>query len=141
MKNIILPIIGYLLLFVGSSKATETTSAASPLPGGSYVQAKSKAAQLKKSCRKMSIQKAGQQFVDNIAQQIVPHWIGTPWDFNGITQSPGKGKIACGYFVTTVLRDAGVKINRVKMAQCASETKINSLTKNKRDLIVSQISL
>ncbi len=79
----------------------------------------------------MTIKKSGEAFATYIDKEIVPFWLGTPWDYNGITQTPGKGKIACGYFVTTVLRDAGVKINRVKMAQCASETMINSLTKKK----------
>lgn len=79
----------------------------------------------------MNNKKSGEALANYIDKQLVPHWIGTPWDYNGITQVPGKGKIACGYFVTTILRDAGVNINRVKMAQCASETMINSLTKNK----------
>lgn len=56
-----------------------------------------------------------------ITDSLLPCWYGTPWDFNGTTETPQQGKIACGYFVTTVLRDAGIKINRVKMAQCASE--------------------
>ena len=64
---------------------------------------------------------------------MVPYWIGTPWDYNGVTQKPNEGYIACGYLVTTVLRDAGVSINRVKMAQCASEQMINSLTSNKEN--------
>ena len=41
------------------------------------------------------------------------HWKGTPWDFNGTTRTPGEGAIACGYFVTTVLEQAGFKIERV----------------------------
>lgn len=59
--------------------------------------------------------------VQFIADSLVPCWYGTPWDFNGTTQTPGQGKIACGYFVTTVLRDAGFTLDRVKLAQCASE--------------------
>jgi hypothetical protein len=49
------------------------------------------------------------------------------WDFNGTTEVPGQGKIACGYFVTTTLRDAGMKINRVKMAQCVSQNLLYDL--------------
>lgn len=56
-----------------------------------------------------------------IADSLLPCWYGTPWDFNGTTQTPQTGTIACGYFVTTVLRDAGMNIDRVKLAQCASE--------------------
>jgi len=48
-------------------------------------------------------------------------WLGTPWDFNGTAAGPGQGKIACGYFVATVLRDAGFRVDRYKLAQQASE--------------------
>lgn len=56
-----------------------------------------------------------------ITDSLLPCWYGTAWDFNGTTQTPQTGKIACGYFVTTTLRDAGMNIDRVKLAQCASE--------------------
>jgi hypothetical protein len=70
-------------------------------------------------------------FTHAVTQNIIPGWIGTPWDFNGITQTPQKGSIACGYFVTTVLRDAGLNIARVKLAQCASEQMITTLIQPK----------
>lgn len=66
-------------------------------------------------------------FTDLLNEYIVPPWIGTPWDFNGVTQVPGKGEIACGYFITTLLRDAGVQLNRVRLAQCASGKIISTL--------------
>ena len=44
-------------------------------------------------------------------------WLGTPWDFHGTAAKPGAGKIACGYFVSTVLRDAGFDLNRYTLAQ------------------------
>lgn len=66
-------------------------------------------------------------FTNAVTQIIIPPWMGTAWDFNGISEEPGKGSIACGYFVTTVLRDAGVRLNRVKLAQCASSEMIQSL--------------
>jgi hypothetical protein len=56
-----------------------------------------------------------------IDKKLLPYWLGTTWNFNGTTQVPGEGSIACGYFVTTLLRDAGVKLERVKLAQMASE--------------------
>ena len=83
---------------------------------------------LKQHSSRMKTKTRGELFAINIDTKIIPHWIGTPWDFNGTTQIPNQGFIACGYFVTTVLRDAGILINRVKMAQCASETMIRSLT-------------
>lgn len=49
----------------------------------------------------------------------MPHWYGTPWDFNGHTNSPNDGEIACGYFVSTILKHLDFKVNRYKMAQQA----------------------
>lgn len=63
-----------------------------------------------------------------ITGEIYDSWYGTPWDFNGTTTIPGTGTIACGYFVTTVLQDAGFNIPRVKWAQLASETFILKMT-------------
>ena len=66
-------------------------------------------------------------WVKSIGNDIYKKWEGTPWDFNGTTETPGVGNIACGYFVTTVLRDIGVKLNRVKLATCASLQMMKSL--------------
>jgi hypothetical protein len=65
---------------------------------------------------------------ESIYKEIFPSWYGTPWDFNGTTELPQQGKIACGYFVSTVLRDAGWRVQRVRLAQQASENIILSLT-------------
>ena len=64
----------------------------------------------------------------SIYDDLFPAWYGTAWDFNGTSEVPQQGKIACGYFVTTVLRDAGLKVERVRLAQQASERIILSLT-------------
>ena len=64
----------------------------------------------------------------SIYTEIFPSWYGTGWDFNGTTEVPQQGKIACGYFVTTVLRDAGWRVQRARLAQQASENIILSLT-------------
>jgi hypothetical protein len=56
-----------------------------------------------------------------ITQDLIPHWTGTTWDYYGTTQVPGEGEIACGYFVSTILRDAGFRVERVKLAQQAAE--------------------
>jgi len=48
-------------------------------------------------------------------------WLGTPWDYSGTARSPGEEKIACGYFVSTILRDAGFQVDRSKLAQQASQ--------------------
>jgi len=64
----------------------------------------------------------------SIYDDLFSAWYGTPWDFNGTSQVPQHGKIACGYFVSTILRDAGWKVERVRLAQQASENIILSLT-------------
>ncbi len=60
-----------------------------------------------------------------LLEAALPHlmecWLGTPWDFNGMAEKPGHGKIACGYFVSTILRDAGFEVERVELAQQASQ--------------------
>lgn len=81
--------------------------------------------------KKEVLGKANQKFIASITDSLLPYWYDTDWDFNGTTEVPGKGSIACGYFVTTVLRDAGVNINRVKLACCASEEMIKSLVPEK----------
>jgi len=65
---------------------------------------------------------------ESIFKEIFPAWYGTPWDFYGTTEVPQQGKIACGYFVSTVLRDAGWRVQRVRLAQQASENIVLSLT-------------
>jgi hypothetical protein len=70
-----------------------------------------------------------QRLVNNIRDSLFPCWYGTPWDFYGTTEEPNKGKIACGYFVTTLLRDMNIPVNRIKHAQCASEEMIKAVCK------------
>ncbi len=55
-------------------------------------------------------------------------WMGTPWTFSGTSRSPRQGSIACGYFVTTTLEQAGVAVDRVRLAQAASEKMILETT-------------
>jgi hypothetical protein len=71
------------------------------------------------------------RFTNSVVHELIRYWYGTPWDFNGITQQPGKGQIACGYFVTTVLRDAGYKVNRVKVAQMPASEIIRQVADKK----------
>jgi hypothetical protein len=52
-----------------------------------------------------------------LTDSVFRAWYGTPWDFNGISNEPGKGEIACGYFVSTTLKHAGFNLNRYKLAQ------------------------
>ena len=74
------------------------------------------------------INDAREYLTQSVYNEIFPYWYGTGWDFNGTTETPGQGKIACGYFVSTVLRDTGLKVQRARMAQQASENIVLSLT-------------
>ncbi len=56
-------------------------------------------------------------FTNLLTKQIIPHWLGTPWSFEGHTSVPGSGEIACGYFVSTTLKDVGFNLDRYKFAQ------------------------
>ncbi|MFD0797625.1 hypothetical protein ACFQZJ_09145 [Maribacter chungangensis] len=56
-------------------------------------------------------------FTNQLVDQIIPYWYGTPWSFGGHTTTPNQGKIACGYFISTTLRDMGMNINRYTLAQ------------------------
>ena len=58
-------------------------------------------------------------FTKHLTEDIIPQWYGTKWAFDGHTETPKKGTIACGYFVSTTLRDMGININRYKLAQKA----------------------
>lgn len=69
------------------------------------------------------------RFFTYINSDIPNYWIGTKWDFNGTTQQPKKGTIACGYFVTTVLDDFGIKLKRIYLAQQASAVLVSKLCK------------
>lgn len=82
------------------------------------------------SQRTALISEARTVILGSIYNDVFPAWYGTAWDFNGTSETPQQGKIACGYFVSTVLRDAGLKVQRVLLAQQASENIILSLTTN-----------
>lgn len=86
----------------------------------------------KKSERTAVLNDARATLLTGITAELIPPWVGTPWAFYGTSQTPGKGDIACGYFVTTVLRDAGLAIERVRLAQQASEYIVRTLAPARR---------
>ena len=67
--------------------------------------------------KKITMEEVKISFSDHLVNRLIPHWYGTEWSFNGHTAIPKKGKIACGYFVSTTLRDMGLRLNRYKLAQ------------------------
>lgn len=56
-------------------------------------------------------------FEKTLIERVFPYWYGTEWSFEGHTSVPKKGKIACGYFVSTTLKHLGLNLNRYKLAQ------------------------
>ena len=60
-------------------------------------------------------------FLETILPDLMASWLGTPWDFNGTAEGPGEKPIACGYFVATVLRDAGFRLDRYQLAREPSQ--------------------
>lgn len=66
---------------------------------------------------RISTYSVGRVFTEMLLKEIIPHWYGTPWAFEGHTETPGQGQIACGYFVSTTLQHAGLNLNRYRLAQ------------------------
>jgi hypothetical protein len=64
---------------------------------------------------------------DVLSHDVFPAWYETPWDFSGISNVPGEGKIACGYFVSTTLKHVGFNLNRYKTAQQAASVIIHEI--------------
>lgn len=56
-------------------------------------------------------------FSEYLLNKILPYWYGTEWSFEGHTAIPNKGQIACGYFISTTLKDMGLSLNRYRLAQ------------------------
>lgn len=62
---------------------------------------------------KNSIIVEAQDYLSKVmVSDIAPSWYGTPHDYNGASNKPGDGKIACGYFVSTVLNHLGFRFDR-----------------------------
>ena len=85
----------------------------------SYSSLKLEIGRLKSSLNRQSLleDSISNLFTHLLADKIIPHWLGTPWSFEGHTSIPGEGEIACGYFVSTTLKDVGFNLNRYTFAQ------------------------
>jgi hypothetical protein len=77
--------------------------------------------------KEVIIDSARNYFTKFLLNKIIPHWYGTVWDFNGYTNTPNKGVIACGYFISTSLKHAGVNMNRYAYAQQAGMNEAKTL--------------
>lgn len=86
-----------------------------------------------------SIETEARVLLEKCLPPMMHCWLGTRWDFNGTAAGPGKGKIACGYFVATVLKDAGFQVNRYQLAQQPSGNILRSfLPKDSCELTVGE---
>lgn len=83
----------------------------------------------KDSSLKDSIYREARIFLLNtLTRDVFPYWYGTPWDFNGISNVPKEGKIACGYFISTTLKHIGFNMNRYRVAQKGATEIIHTLS-------------
>jgi hypothetical protein len=86
-------------------------------PGTDYNTAKLTSTPLKNNLKNSADSLKKQALELFILNQLIPYWYKTPWDFNGYTETPKKGVIACGYFVSTIMKHAGFNVDRYKLAQ------------------------
>jgi hypothetical protein len=93
---------------------------------------KSKKAKLKQSGDN---ELAAQTITSYLVDSIFPAWYGLPWDFNGHTNRPDTGVVACGYFVSTTLKHAGFNLNRYKFAQQAASIGTVSLDPSSHEVL------
>ncbi len=93
----------------------------------------------KTDAQRSAVEQEARVLLEHMLPALMRCWIGTKWDFNGTADKPGNGKIACGYFVSTVLQDAGFQVNRYQLAQQASANIIHSfIAENQSTLGVGQ---
>lgn len=64
--------------------------------------------------------------LEAILPRLMECWLGTPWDFNGTAHQPGPDKVACGYFVSSLLQDAGFDVEWAPLAQQPSQNILRS---------------
>lgn len=75
-----------------------------------------------------------------LLNEIWPAWYGTVWDYNGYTNEPNNGLIACGYFVSTTLKHAGFNLNRFDVAKSYSMQIVNILCDSSTMATYTEIS-
>lgn len=67
-------------------------------------------------------------FNEALINKIIPYWYGTEWTFEGHTDTPKKGSIACGYFVSTTLKHMGTNLDRFLLAKQSALNEAKSLS-------------
>lgn len=114
-------------------------NAINKIPSGSYSTAKTKCLTKKnelalkynnattKLAKQQIINEAKNILTEQLVNTIIPFWYGTKWSFDGYTSTPTEGEIACGYFVSTTLKDMGFNLNRYKLAQQRPDLEAKSI--------------
>ncbi|MEN0061544.1 MAG: hypothetical protein AAGA48_05300 [Myxococcota bacterium] len=76
----------------------------------------------------------GEDVVDLAQEAVAQHlgamvesWIGTPYGFFGTSEEPGGGRIACGFFVSTLLEHAGFDVQRIELGKEPSERIVQTM--------------
>lgn len=128
-----------VLLCVCIAGSTAWSDSASVHRAHLYSQAKQDARLLRETLhrrwRELPTVQQREVFLDTVADRlsehllgrIIPPWMGTRWAFEGYSETPGRGTVACGYFVSTTLRDAGVRVDRFRLAQASPEGEARSI--------------
>ncbi|WP_299253595.1 hypothetical protein [uncultured Aquimarina sp.] len=104
------------------------------------VKSQIKNVQLKLNNKELSIDSISNVFKYSLIYRIITFWEGTEWSFEGHTSIPKRGKIACGYFVSTTLRDIGINLNRYKLAQQSPINEAKSLALNTKVIEIAEDS-
>lgn len=87
-----------------------------------------------------AVHREARETLESALPEMMRCWLGTPWDFNGTAKTPGSGKIACGYYVSTIMQDVGFKVKRVQLAQQASQNIIKTFVPKSDMHIRTQLS-
>lgn len=88
--------------------------------------------QARTAADRSAVEQDARVMLEHVLPQMMRCWLGTPWDFNGTAAKPGGGRIACGYFVSTVLLDAGFQVDRYQLAQQPSGNILRSFLEKER---------
>ena len=133
MKNLL-----YLafLLFTGGCHAQPTTEYSAPAYRATLHRFDLRRTELAARYRRATtpasrtacLAEARELWLTALDSTVFPAWEGTPWHFYGRSWEPRQGSIACGYFVTTALHDAGLRLPRTLLAKQAATVIIRNLT-------------
>ena len=74
-----------------------------------------------------AVERDARVLLETVLPEMMRGWLVTPWDFTGTASGPGREPVACGYFVSTVLLDAGFRLDRYRLAQQPSSRILTSL--------------